>query len=341
MVVFKSLWGAIIGAIAGVIAGNILAVIIQLIIGITLVILNGGLLKEKPDISADAIEKISIVLSVFVGMIGGFMMPICDEEKRKQDALKKAEEQEEESKRLNLLKKEQEKKALEEERDSLEKLLEESRELFISFNQLVLSANASIDEAEREFKENAYAPFWDEIENATNILAQYQYDVNRLRSNAKTYKSRAKKINISIPEFNVPLGGITDARPVAIRLKGTVRMAQKNFQFAMIYEQRKTNQLLYSGFGTLASAINSMHNSITNALDNLSNTLNVSCENLVSISNEQTDILNSLEEKEVTTMELQHKMGKDLLAENKKQTKMIDKQNEMIDNIRHKKKTLL
>jgi hypothetical protein len=55
----------------------------------------------------------------------------------------------------------------------------------------------------------------------------------------------------------------------AERMQATVRKAQRNFQFATIYEQRKTNQILVEGFTSLAEALNEMTWHITTSIDNL------------------------------------------------------------------------
>ena len=53
------------------------------------------------------------------------------------------------------------------------------------------------------------------------------------------------------------------ATATAERMQAIVRKAQRNFQFATIYEQRKTNQILVAGFTTLAQALNQMTGQIT------------------------------------------------------------------------------
>lgn len=53
------------------------------------------------------------------------------------------------------------------------------------------------------------------------------------------------------------------------RLHKVVRAAQKNFQFATIYEQRKTNKILIDGFGNLGAASYSVGDRIEENLDEL------------------------------------------------------------------------
>lgn len=182
---------------------------------------------------------------------------------------------------------------LDEECRSLASLHVNAKETFLSLMELVPSANKHLDKAEHEFSEGAFAPFWDEVESATNQLAAYHQDVHRVENCATEYTRRSSVLNVRVPSFEMPLGELPDARPVAARLSQIVRRAQKDFQFATIYEQRKTNQLLYAGFGTLASAIDRMQTSIVEALEDLSVSLNTTLDSLVTVSQAQADMMAS------------------------------------------------
>jgi hypothetical protein len=81
-------------------------------------------------------------------------------------------------------------------------------------------------------------------------------------------------------------------------LRSIVRVAQKNFQFATIYEQRKTNQLLIGGFSTLAQAINDLGSRLESSLDEL--TSSVSLE-LSAIRRSQREAFEELIEEEQST----------------------------------------
>lgn len=165
-----------------------------------------------------------------------------------------------------------------------------STETVVSLRDLVPEANKHLDKAEHEFKEGAFAPFWDEVENATNKLAAYHQGIYEVEHNAKVFSRRSLILSAKVPPFDIPIGDLPDARPIATRLSKVVRQAQKDFHFATIYEQRKTNQLLYAGFGTLASAIDRMRASITEALEDLSSSLNIQLDSLISVSEASLDV---------------------------------------------------
>jgi hypothetical protein len=56
-------------------------------------------------------------------------------------------------------------------------------------------------------------------------------------------------------------------------MKSIVRKTQSNFQFATIYEQRKTNQILVAGFTNLAQALEYMTQRISGSIGDLANSV--------------------------------------------------------------------
>jgi hypothetical protein len=153
----------------------------------------------------------------------------------------------------------------------------ETHRAYLDIGHHVASANQHLAAAEKEFTAGAFAPFWDEIEHAANELAAYKNEVEHMRRSVEVYKTEADQLErLSVPAPPLDLAGrpLPDARPVAARFAATVRKAQTNFQFAVIFEQRKTNQLLHTGFGNLGAAIYSLGDSINASLDTLSKSLN-------------------------------------------------------------------
>lgn len=113
--------------------------------------------------------------------------------------------------------------------------------------ELVRSAEQSLNHAEHEFKDGAFAPFWDAVEKAAFKLAMFNNNIQLLDRNALDYKSSASKLNGSPPPFELGLRTLPHATHTAERMHIIVRKAQKDFHFATIYEQRKTNQLACFG----------------------------------------------------------------------------------------------
>jgi hypothetical protein len=203
-------------------------------------------------------------------------------------------------------------------------LLSTSREDFLNLPTLVAAAEVHLDRAGDEFKDGAFAPFWDEVEHATNKLAAYHSQVQSLEQNALEYRKGVTNLPMRMPPFALPLGQLTDARPTAARLAATVRTAQKNFQFATIYEQRKTNQILVAGFGTLASAIYRMGGMISTSLSDLSGTLQVSLDRLLETATDDAMARREFEKELLDKQDDQAKMLKESLKKQDQQTRKLD-----------------
>jgi len=108
------------------------------------------------------------------------------------------------------------------------------------------------------FDEGAFAPFWDSIEAATNELARFEQLLQQYEHQADQYMNLAKAVDPASATVPVVLGSndhLAIATDVAKRLSDLLGRAQRNFQFAMIFEQRRTNKLLFEGFTTLADAL--------------------------------------------------------------------------------------
>lgn len=314
MLILKCFLGAILGAIAGFIATLLGGLIIWFIVG--LIMWNSS--------KGENVANLVAPLFFYTGIIIGIIIPIREEAKRKEDVEKRKDEQRKQEEQEERLKAKQAQDAITNECTSLTTLLNTSESTFLSLRELVATANTHLDKAEREFKEGVFAPFWDEVEHATNMLAAYHQGVNTIDSNAAEYTRRSSKLSVSMPRFNIPKGKLPDARPIAERLSNIVRKAQKDFQFATIYEQRKTNQLLYAGFGTLATAIDRMQNSIVDSLENLSTSLNTTLDDLVITASAQADMLSTLTDQVTSAAEAQREFNEDSLDESKRQSRMLD-----------------
>ena len=79
---------------------------------------------------------------------------------------------------------------------------------------------------------------------------------------------------------NILKGKLPDARPVAWCLWIAIRQAQRDNQFVMFYERRRTNQILDGGNGTLED-YDSILILIEKALVDLASSLNTTLEDLV------------------------------------------------------------
>lgn len=248
MQILKRIWWAFLGAFLGL--------IVAFVVSSFLSIIDESITRVTPPIFV-----ILVYLCIPIGAI------ISTKIAHESQTRKKAEEER--------------RSAILAERQDLKKLLKESRKTFYSLEELMRRANSCLDRAEWEYKEGAFAPFWDEVESAANTLALFHEGVKSISHTATEYNDRASRAGLSIRNFEMP-GKLPDAGPVAGRLSRIVYLAQKDIRFSMIFEQRKTNKLLYAGFETLESAIGYLETSISVAFDDLSTALDTNLDDLVS-----------------------------------------------------------
>lgn len=143
-------------------------------------------------------------------------------------------------------------------RGKLLELCETSTSAFEAIPKRLLNAEELLDLAEREFTDGAFSPFWDTIGKATGKLGNIRGSVKVIEDSAKKYTDTIHLYERSFPAFPIDLASVSKLDVVIateVRLRVIVRQAQRNFQFAMIYEQHKTNDILVEGFQNLGDAL--------------------------------------------------------------------------------------
>jgi len=139
-------------------------------------------------------------------------------------------------------------------------------------------AEQYLDSAQVDFAERAFAPFWDSIENTAKELGRFDEGVRLIKANTAAYAGLIPTYASAPPQFPLAQRSVEKlsvASATAQRMGGVVRSAQRDFQFATIYEQRKTNQILVAGFTNLAHALDQMTWQITSSVDDLSRSVHV------------------------------------------------------------------
>ncbi len=149
---------------------------------------------------------------------------------------------------------------------------EQSIRLFESMPKQLESAEEYLDQAEFDFSDGAFSPFWGSIEKAAETLGRFDKGVQEIKANSSDYTDLIKKYEDTPPQFPLARKSVEKlgvGMATAERMKAIVRTAQRNIQFATIYEQRKTNQILVAGFYSLAKALDQMTWQITASIDDL------------------------------------------------------------------------
>ncbi len=147
-------------------------------------------------------------------------------------------------------------------------------------------AKKALGRAENHFNHRAYSPFWDQIEKAALELVRFSQNLADLSSclerysNAIThYHGVATLFPVTSEEFK-KLHRLGKQNALAERMAGLVYKAQRDFEFANIYEHRKTNKtlartnkILETGFKDLADVLEGVGDQITDHIADLNGTL--------------------------------------------------------------------
>lgn len=123
-------------------------------------------------------------------------------------------------------------------------------------------AARALKEAEKEYADSAFDPYWSAVEEAAGSLAAFDRGVRRLSQNAQDYYELLNGRLHNFPVFPVRMEALPDPAPVVEEFRRVVRMGQTDFHFANIWEHRKTRQVLFEGFRNLGDAVNNLGGAI-------------------------------------------------------------------------------
>ena len=122
----------------------------------------------------------------------------------------------------------------------------------------------------------ARARFGGQVNEAARGVADYGGAVSGIKDNSSRHIAPTKEYRGKPPEFPISRRSVEKlcvGIATAERMQAIGRQAQRDFQFAMIYEQRKTNQILVEGFTNLADALDEMTWRITDSIDSLASSV--------------------------------------------------------------------
>jgi hypothetical protein len=158
-------------------------------------------------------------------------------------------------------------------RSDMMRLTEQSLVLFEDAPRRLLDAERSLNQAERDLSERALSPFWSSVELAITRPGEFDASIHMMSAHSQEYRQLASEYIGEPPTFllaSESIRGLAAASATETRLRAIVRKAHCDRDFAWIYEQRRTNQLLSAGFVTLAQALDEMGRRISTSIDGLS-----------------------------------------------------------------------
>ena len=124
-----------------------------------------------------------------------------------------------------------------------------------SVPSLVDATNQHLKEANQRYQENAFGPFWDSIQEAVRALDAFRQTSDEARLEYDGYRLKLSGHSHTFPVLPNYGDRLPDPLPALQRLEQIVRLGQTNFQFATIWEQRRTREAIMVGFDTWADAV--------------------------------------------------------------------------------------
>jgi hypothetical protein len=192
----------------------------------------------------------------------------------------------------------------------------------------VRQTEAYLDQADNFFSERAFTPFWDSIEEVIGMLKEFNDSVDLINTTAKQYYNLLEGREHTFPSF--PVKGVEIPNPDLLvqRLQQAIARAHRDFQFASIYEQRKTTSAIIAGFRNMQDAIAHLRNDIVSSISDLQHSLDFG---LNAINSEIGDMRES-QAQALSQLHETLKTHADAVEDHQKFT------NEALDNIQNRRK---
>ena len=156
-------------------------------------------------------------------------------------------------------------------RSSLLRAAEVCRSLSSSLDR----AADALDQAVVEHHARAFVPFWEGIESAASCLRDYAQGVRCLTEIAGKYYGKLERRNHTFPPFPYLLSDIPSDEVVIGRFRQVVRLGQTDYEFASIWEHRKTRETIQTGFGSLEAAVRQVGADVVEAVQDAEATVDI------------------------------------------------------------------
>ena len=153
------------------------------------------------------------------------------------------------------------------------KTLKDSEVVLSDVERRQSAASTLLLRARQEFSTTAYAPFWDAVEGCAFELDGIRQDLQMVASHATVYANALKGRLHTFPPLRRTLPVDNGLNAIQVAFKDVVRQGQRNFQFAVIWEHRKTRGAIMEGFRTLGDAVEGISGAIHSTSAGLQATL--------------------------------------------------------------------
>ncbi|MGV6993836.1 hypothetical protein ACUY3U_20760 [Gordonia amicalis] len=187
------------------------------------------------------------------------------------------------------------------------------KQLFQTVTQSNASATASLErlpshleqatqflnQADTDWNERVFNPFWTSIEGCAMALAAFSDDVEAISAMARQYEAAAAAYEGTVPPFSVSavsVGAMESYKRIYDGMSDHTRRALGDIEFATIYETWHGNRIMIAGFKDLRSAVTQMSVSISGQISSLKSSIGSMSQNIGSLAgavNMQTGAINA------------------------------------------------
>ena len=146
------------------------------------------------------------------------------------------------------------------------------------------SAEKALEVARSHRRGRAYTPFWEAVEYAFSELQNHGSQIGRVHQWMDQYSrtineltsgdAGADSLGPGLPAGLERISTVSAYESLAKRLEQEVYSAQQDFEFASIYEQRRTTSAIVIGFGSLTRAVSIVGMQVRELTESLSESTN-------------------------------------------------------------------
>jgi len=157
--------------------------------------------------------------------------------------------------------------------ESLKQNINNCLNLLDNLPQHLATAAGYLNKACTDFNEKAYGPFWENIEGAALAFGRFKQDLDSLRYGSNDYYDKLANRRHTFPQYPAVQATFPDPGSVMQEFARIVRMGQTDYQFASIWEQRRTQKILIDGFSSLEDAVSNLSYRIDSGFQSLQTAL--------------------------------------------------------------------
>jgi hypothetical protein len=156
------------------------------------------------------------------------------------------------------------------------------------------TANEHLRQAEIDWKERVFNPFWTSIEGCACSLANFKSEVSNIEVQSQRFANAARQFEGRAEPFAVSaisVAAMQSFKATSDHMAQFTRRAQGDIDFANIFEMWRGNAIMESGFASLRSAISSMGRDIAGQIASLGSSIGSLSQSIDSNTRQVSDAI--------------------------------------------------